>query len=93
MLVLWAKPNGLEVNRFGFVVSKKLGKATRRNMLKRLLRESCRQLQIKPGWDLVFIARRELTGADFWEVKRAMKGLVQRAGLLQGERRNEGVRA
>ena len=82
-LILRAKPNGLTQSRFGFVVSKRLGRAVRRNRVKRLLRESCRKLPVKPGWDLVFIAREELVGADFWQVKRHVERLVRRAGLLE----------
>jgi len=59
LLVLCALPNELDYSRFGFSVSKRVGKAAVRNRAKRLLRESARarQAAIAPGQDLVFIAR------------------------------------
>ena len=53
---------GAQTARVGFSVSKRLGSSVTRNKVKRLLRESFRSLEgvIKPGFDLVFIARTDL---------------------------------
>jgi ribonuclease P protein component len=50
--------NGLSVNRYGFVVGKRLGNAVTRNKVKRYLREIVRHLdmQLHQGNDIVLIA-------------------------------------
>lgn len=83
-LVLKARPNGLELSRFGFVVSKRLGKAVARNRLKRWLREMVRAAPTEPGWDMVFIARTQAAQATYQELKGAVEGLLWRAKLLRG---------
>lgn len=87
LLVLAAAPNGLPYSRFGFVVSKRVGKAVRRNRAKRLMREAVRRHRpcIRPGWDLVWIARAEMAEAQFAQVMHAVRGLLRRADLLQDE--------
>lgn len=63
-LVLYKLPNrGLD-SRFGFSISKKVGKAVCRNRLRRILKEICRlNLDRFPeGHDYVFIVRQ--TSAD-----------------------------
>lgn len=52
----------VQVARVGFSVSKRLGSSVTRNKVKRLLRESFRSVEgfVKPGFDLVFIARTDL---------------------------------
>ena len=65
LVVLKALPNELKLSRYGFVTSKRLGKAVVRNMVKRLFRNIMRQTPLKPGWDIVFIARPAAAGASF----------------------------
>lgn len=85
LIVLFARPNGLEVSRYGFVVSKHIGKATVRNRGKRLIREAVRKChsRIPPGWDLVFLARKPIADRTYWEVSAAVEELLSRAKLLQ----------
>lgn len=83
LLVLRVRRNGLDHNRYGFVVSKRLGKAVARNRVKRLLREVVRLTPTRKGWDLVFIARPQLAGASFSTVGAAGEELLRRAGLDQ----------
>jgi len=59
-----------EHSRFGFTVPKALGKAVRRNRIKRRMREAVRaQLESLPGqWAIVFNPRRAVFDAPFEEV-------------------------
>ncbi len=75
-------PNGLSLSRYGFVVSKRVGKAVVRNRLKRLLREILRQTLLKPGWDIVFIARPQAATANFADLRSLILSLLSRAQLL-----------
>jgi len=81
-LVMKALPNRLSFSRYGFVVSKRVGKAVERNRVKRLLREILRQTPIKPGWDIVFIARPRAAKTNFAELKSLVWSLVSQAQLL-----------
>ena len=83
LVVMKALPNGLTLSRCGFSVSKQVGKAVTRNRVKRLLREILRLASLKPGWDIVFIARPPVTTADYANLKRAVEDLLCRAGLLE----------
>lgn len=59
--LMLAHPQKQYVNRIGLTVSKKIGKATVRNRVKRVLREGLRQIekefQTKKGYLLVLVAR------------------------------------
>ncbi|MGH2536898.1 MAG: ribonuclease P protein component [Candidatus Promineifilaceae bacterium] len=82
---LVATPNGQLENRFAFLASKRVGKATQRNRAKRLLREAVRsqQAQLAPGWDCLLIARPETASATLPEVSAAVRGLLLQADLLR----------
>jgi len=84
LLVLCALPNGLDHNRFGFSVSRRLGGAVRRNLVRRRLREIIRlqRTDMEPGWDVVIIARPLAAQADFLTLKAACMALLKRAQLL-----------
>jgi len=82
LVVLRLLPNQLPYSRYGFVVSKRVGKAVLRNQVRRRLREGIRTLLVQPGWDIVVIARPKAAAADFHSLRRATVGLLSRAEVL-----------
>ena len=82
LLVLAARRNDQEISRFGFSVGKRVGNAVVRNKIKRRLKEAVPHTQVQQGWDIVLIARRDASSADFHRLKRSVMGLLSRAGVL-----------
>jgi len=84
LLALKILPNGLDVNRFGFSVSKRLGNAVIRNKLKRRLRQLAGLIKIRKGWDLIVIARQSAGTAGYRELGDALADLMKKGRLLEG---------
>jgi ribonuclease P protein component len=83
-VVLNAAPNGESAIRCGFVAGKKVGGAVERNRARRLIREAMRLrlTALKPGWDLVWIARPSINNSDFASVSEAVDQALKRGKLF-----------
>jgi ribonuclease P protein component len=85
LVVLVALPNDQGPTRFAVSAGRRIGNAVQRNRAKRLLREAVRAIlqEVKPGWDVVLVARQPLPKAKFYEVEAAVRLLFSRANLLE----------
>ncbi|KJS20013.1 MAG: hypothetical protein VR72_16360 [Clostridiaceae bacterium BRH_c20a] len=84
-LVLYIKKNNYSNDtRIGFSISKKLGKANERNLLKRQFREVIRNKieHLKPGYDLIFIARQKIKGKSYSDVEKSMEFLLVKGRVV-----------
>jgi len=77
-LIVYGRENGLPYLRLGMSVSRKLGRATHRNRLRRLYREAFRlsRHEMPAGLDLVLIPRRP-EHPPLEELKRSLVRLVR----------------
>lgn len=85
LMVISFVPNDLTYNRYGFITTKRLGNAVTRNRVRRLLRESMRQVILKPGYDVAVIARGRIVGQPYRVVFHSLCDTLRRAALLVDE--------
>ncbi len=84
-LVLYVKENGLEKNRLGVSVSKKVGNSIVRHRITRLIRESYRlhEDMFNSGLDMVVIARVSAKDREMREIESALLHLGKLQGVLK----------
>ena len=72
--------------RIGFVVPNKVGKAVKRNLVKRRMRGVAGELLGRLGnGQMIFIARPGATELSYAELKNRMVSLLEKSGMLRGE--------
>ncbi len=73
-LVMYVKENGLEGNRLGISVSRKVGNSVVRHRVTRLVRESYRLHEkiFNSGLDIVIVARPSAAAVGYHEVESAL---------------------
>ena len=84
--ILKSKKNGLTLNRFGVIVSKKVDKrAVVRNKIKRIFRNILFNLNenMKLGHDILFIVRLGALNKRGAEINLAIKNAIEKAGLIK----------
>jgi len=69
-----------DIIRFGYVISKKIGKSTVRNKLKRQVKEIFRNLEKKntKSIDILFIAKKPMVNLDFYSLKDQIYNNLQK---------------
>ena len=84
-VVLLHRVNELGYSRKAFLASRKVGGAVTRNRARRLMKESFRKMEneIKPGTDVLFIARNTIAGAGCAGVEASMRKALKKSGLLE----------
>lgn len=61
-----------------------MGNAVQRNIVKRRLRACLHEifLKVKPGWDIILLARKPIVLARYQELAQAIDHLLQKADLV-----------
>lgn len=70
--------------RFGFITSRKVGKAVARNLVRRRLREIARLHlpEVRPGFWVVTVARYSAAGANYRALEEEWLRLARQLGIL-----------
>ena len=78
-MVMYVKKNGLEINRLGISVSKKVGNSVVRHRVKRLIKESYRLHEniFNSGLDIVIVARPSAASVGYEEIESALLHLAK----------------
>ncbi|MBU0279042.1 MULTISPECIES: ribonuclease P protein component [unclassified Gemella] len=88
--VIYYSKNNLEHFRLGLSVSKKLGKANKRNKLKRYVRESIKEHKnLLKNYDIIIILRKAAMDITFDEFLKSINHILTKTNLLKRGKNNE----
>ena len=86
-IIAFKKKNDYKNKNFlGIAIGTKIGKATKRNYIKRLIRESYKNIekQIETGYTIVFLWKKkiDIKNAKYTNIQNDIKKIFDRAGIL-----------
>ena len=86
-VAVYCRRNGRKESRLGITVSTKLGKAVRRNKVRRRIREIYRlhQHELMPGWDVIVVARVKAAHSSYAAIERSFLSAADKLGLRKPE--------
>lgn len=84
-VVVYALKNNKDHNRLGLTVSTSVGKATKRSRIKRLIRESYRQVEdrLSIGYDFVIVARNRSVDKTQEQIRRDMEFALKSLEVME----------
>lgn len=84
-LAVYVRKNYLPVTRLGLTVGTKVGKAVRRNQVRRRIREAYRihEDRMASGWDIVVVARVKAAFSSYSELERELLRLLDKLGVYR----------
>ena len=85
---MYIKKNNLSYNKFGIAISKKQGKAVKRNRIKRLIRESYKNIEnkIEKGISIIVVINKnkEIKEITYKDIENNFISTLKKANLLKG---------
>lgn len=84
-VTLYVAEGKTAATRWGVIISRHIKGAVVRNLIKRRIRELCRELdrQVEQMWDVIVIARRGSEKAGFMELKEDLYRLCKKGKILK----------
>lgn len=84
-LTIYVKKNNLEVSRFGYSITKKIGNSVERNKIRRKMKEIIRlNLDcIKQGYDIIIIPKKNTVDIKYKELENAILHLLKLSRMLK----------
>ena len=86
-IVVYVQRNKKGYNVLGLTCGKNIGKAVKRNRVKRLMRESYRLLEnrVNPGYDIVLVARTKAVSCKCIHILKDMESAFYKLGLINDD--------
>ncbi len=86
-MTLYATSSKTKNIKVGFSVTKKVGKATRRNLARRRLREIVKKQlpKLKQNYNIIIVAKDNILSATFESLKVEFEKLIRKLDLIQNE--------